>query len=142
MQIRQGGKDLPELQSALGRLATFIDELTPAVVDVWAAAAPHANVNNHGSILIEHLARLAREFPTEVSSIFRAALVGFLPDYRKEDVIRCVTGLAEANQVEEAESICNVYAEHGSILLKDTYEALRAEQRARKDSAGDSLEAI
>ncbi len=86
-------------------------------------------------MLVENLARLANQYPKEVAAIFRAAISGFLPDYRKEDVIGCVNRLAEAGEVEEAEGICNVYAERGSTLLKDTYEALRARQRSFSDTA-------
>ena len=85
-------------------------------------------------MLVQNLARLASQYPKEVAAIFRAAMSGFLPDYRKEDVIGCVNRLAEAGEVEEAEWICNAYAERGSTLLKETYEALRARQRSLIDT--------
>ena len=85
-------------------------------------------------MLIENLARLANQYPKEVAAIFRAAMSGFLPDYRQEDVIGCINRLAEAGEVEEAEGICNAYADQGSTLLKDTYEALRARQRAQSSN--------
>jgi hypothetical protein len=80
-------------------------------------------------MLVQNLARLASQSPKEVATIFRAAISGFLPDYRKEDVIACVIHLAEAGAVEEAEGICNAYADQGSTLLKETYESIRAMQR-------------
>lgn len=129
--IRESGQAWPELHSALSLLAVFIDDLTPSLVQIWEEAAPHAQFRHHGYILIEHLARLAGKYPTEIAIIFRATISGFLPDYRQEDVVRCVSQLAESGQVEEAEWICNTYAERGSTLLKDTYETLRASQRAR-----------
>ena len=130
-QIRASRVEVPELQSALSQLAVFVNELTPPVANAFAEAAPHAQVRHHGYILVENLARLAGQYPKQVAIIFRAAMFGFLPDYKKEDVIRCVTRLAEAGEVEEAEWICNAYAERGSTLLKETYEALRAQQRSQ-----------
>lgn len=119
-----------ELQSALNLLAVFIHELTPTTVQMWADAAPYAQVRHNGHILIEQLARLAGRFPKEVTTVFRSALSGFLPDYQEEDVIQCVTQIAEAGLVEEAEGLCNEYAARGSGLLKSTYEKLRDAQRA------------
>ena len=130
-QVRANRANVPELQSALSQLAVFVHHLTPAVVVVMVEAAPHAQVRHHGYMLIGNLARLANQYPIDVAAIFRAAMSGFLPDYRKEDVIECVQKLAEAGAVDEAESICNAYAEHGSNLLKETYELLRARQRSR-----------
>ena len=129
-QVRVNRAGAPELQSALGQLAVFVHELTPDAVEALVDAAPHAQVRHHGDILVQNLARLASQYPKEVAKIFRAAMSGFLPDYRKEDVIECVTRLADAGEVEEAEWICNAYAERGSTLLKETYEALRDKQRA------------
>lgn len=129
-QVRANRAEMPELQSALSQLAVFIHELTPDTVAALIDAAPHAQVRHHGYLLVQNLARLASQYPKEVATIFRAAMSGFLPDYRKEDVLRCVDRLAEAGEVEEAKWLCNAYAERGSTLLKETYEALRAKQRA------------
>lgn len=128
-QVRANSVDVPELQSALSRLAVFIHNLTPDVLDALVDAAPHAQVGHHGYMLIENLARLATQYPKEVAAIFRVAISGFLPDYRKEDVIKCVNRLAEAGEVEEAEWICNAYAQRESTMLKETYELLRTSQR-------------
>jgi hypothetical protein len=129
-QVRAHRADVPELQSALSQLAVFIHDLTPDAVEALVDAAPHAQVKHHGYMLVQNLARLASQYPKEVAAIFRAAMSGFLPDYRKEDVIECVNRLAEAGEPEEAEWICNSYADRGSTLLKVTYEALRASQRS------------
>jgi len=129
--IRKSETTQPELQSALNLLAAFIDEVTPDVKQMWMEAAPHAQVGYHGYILVEHLARLAGSYPEAVAAVYRAALSGFVPDYQPENVIRCVTQLAEAGQLEDAEWLCNEYAAKGSTLLKNTYEALRASQRSR-----------
>jgi hypothetical protein len=133
-QIRANRANMPELQSALSQLAVFIQELGPATVDALVDAAPHAQVRHHGYILVQNLARLASQYPKEVATIFRTAMSGFLPEYRKEDVIECVNGLAEAGEVDEAEWICNAYAEQGSTLLKETYEALRTKQRTSRNN--------
>ena len=130
-QVRANRANVPELQSALSQLAVFVHDLTPAVVVAMVEAAPHAQVRHHGYMLIGNLARLANQYPIDVAAIFRAAMSGFLPDYRKEDVIECVQKLADAGAVEDAEWICNAYAERGSNLLKETYELLRARQRSR-----------
>lgn len=129
-QVRANQANVPELQSALSQLAVYVHELTPAAVAALVEAAPHAQVRHHGYMLIKNLARLASQYPKDVATIFRAAMSGFLPDYRKEDVIECVEKLAEAGAVEDAEWICNAYAEHGSNLLKETYELLRVRQRS------------
>lgn len=129
-QIQTSASDAPALQSALSQLAVFVNELTPATIKALKDAAPHAQISHHGYMLVQNLSRLASRYPREVAAIFRAAICGFLPEYRKEDVIECVNQLAEAGEIEEAESICNAYAERGSGLLKETYEALRARQRA------------
>ena len=126
----QASKEVdPELQSALNLLVVFVQELSPSIVDALVQAAPHAQIRHHGYILIKNLARLVSEYPEEVAIIFRAAMSGFLPNYQKEDVIGCVTGLWEAGEIDEAEWICNEYAEGGSTLLKETYNKLRAQQR-------------
>ena len=132
-QVRTSRAEVPELQSALSQLAVFVHELTPTAVEALVDAAPHAQVRHHGYMLVENLARLASQYPKEVAAIFRAAMSGFLPDYRKEDVIGCVNRLANAGEAEEVERICNAYAERGSTLLKETYEALRAKQRSPSD---------
>ena len=129
-QVRASRAEVPELQSALSQLAVFVHDLTTEAVEALVDAAPHAQVRHHGHMLVQNLARLASQYPREVATIFRAAMSGFMPDYRKEDVIGCVKRLAEAGEVEQAEWICNAYAERGSTLLKETYEALRARQRA------------
>jgi hypothetical protein len=129
-KVRAVRANLPELQSALSQLAVFIHELTPVAVETLVEAAPHAQIKHHGCLLIQNLARLASRYPKEVATIFRAAISGFLPDYCKEDVIECVNRLAAVGEAEEAEWLCNAYAERGSTLLKETYEALRARQRS------------
>lgn len=125
-RIRVSGAGLPRLQSALSQLAVFVHDLSPAIVEALIEAAPHAQIRHHGYMLVENLSRLAERYPAEVAAVFRAAMTRFLPDYRKEDVIACINKLAQAGKVEEAEWICNAYAEQGSSLLKETYEALRA----------------
>lgn len=132
--IRVSRVSVPVLQSALSKLAVFIQEFSPATVEALVEAAPYAQHRHHGYMLVENLTRLAPQHPKEVATIFRAAVSGFLPDYRKEDVIACVNRLAEAGEIDEAEWICNAYAERGSMLLKDTYEALRAKQRAPSEN--------
>ncbi|MBK7659449.1 MAG: hypothetical protein IPJ28_09975 [Betaproteobacteria bacterium] len=82
-QVRVSGAKLPELQSAPSQLAVFIHELTPVAVNALIDAAPHAQVGHHGYLLVQNLARLASQYPKEVAAIFRAAMSGFLPDYRK-----------------------------------------------------------
>jgi hypothetical protein len=134
-RIRATGVALPELQSALSQLAVFVYELTPATVGALVDAAPHAQVQHHGYMLVENLVRLAGQYPKEVAVVFRAAMSGFLPDFRAEDVTGCVIRLAEAGEVEEAEWICNAYAERGSTLLKATYQAVRAMQRSALEAA-------
>ncbi len=138
-QIRAYRVVVPELQSALSQLAVFIDDFTPDAFEALVDAAPHAQVRHHGYMLVQNLARLASQYPKEVAAIFRAAMSGFLPDYRKEDVIGCVTRLAEAGEVEEAEWICNAYTEQGSTLLKETYHVLREGQRTRRNSGNSAV---
>ncbi len=128
-QIQVNKEVVPELQSALNLLIVFVQELSPPIVGALVQAAPHAQIRHHGYILIKNLARLVSRYPKEVAKIFRAAMSGFLPNYRKEDVIGCITGLWEAGEVDEAERICNEYAERGSTLLNETYNKLRSQQR-------------
>jgi len=136
-QVRANCADVPELQSALSQLAVFIHDLTPDVVAALVDAAPHAQDRHHGYMLVQNLARLASQYPKQVATIFRAAMSGFLPDYRKEDVIACVKRLAEAGEIKEAEWICNAYADQGSILLKETYQELRPRHLSRGN--GDQI---
>lgn len=133
-QARENRVDLPELQSALSQLAVFLYELTPGIVEALVEAAPHAQVRHHGHVLVESFTRLASQYPKEVAAIFRAAMSGFLPDYPKESVIGCVDKLANAGEFEEAEWICNAYADRGSNLLKDTYEGIRTRRRALNEA--------
>jgi hypothetical protein len=129
----------PGLLSDLSQLAVFIEDLTSPLVEMWASAAPHARVKHHGGVLVENLARLVCKYPKEVAVVFRSTVSSFLPDYRKEDVLQCVTGLAQAGEVDEAEWLCNAYAEGGSTMLKETYDALRAGQRTESQSGFDQI---
>lgn len=124
---------LPEMQSSLSQLAVFIPNLNPIYVSLLLEAAPHAHAQHHGPILLDNLLRLARDYPKEVAEIYRAAISGVLLEYPKEDVIELVRRIAEAGEVDEAEWICNAYAQKGSTLLKSYYETLRARQREIKD---------
>jgi hypothetical protein len=130
-QIRHSGETFPELQSALSQLIAFVHELNQAIVDVLVEAAPHSQVSHHGYLLIEHLARLAPQYPKQVATIYKAALTGFLPDFDEKDVVLCINRLADSGEIDEAEWICNAYANRGSTLLKETYEELRTKQRTK-----------
>lgn len=66
-------------------------------------AAPHAEVRHHGYNLIEELARLAPTAPEAVARVFLAALDGFVPEFKREDVIECVERLAASGCIDEAE---------------------------------------
>lgn len=120
------GGEYPELQSDLSQLAAFITHLDEEMTKVWKSAAKHANVKFHGHVLLENLARLAGQYPVQVFDVFGAALTGFLPDFDEKDVLQCVMSIADAGHIEEAEQICNEYADRGSSLLKATYEKIRA----------------
>lgn len=128
-RIRGDGGDFSELRSSLSLLAVFLNDLNSPMVEVWESAAPYAQRHHHGYVLLEEMARLVDQYPKEVARVFQAALTSFLPDYRREDVVRCVNGLAENGHVEEAERICNLYTERHSDLLKETYQAIRAQQK-------------
>lgn len=130
-RIAQCGQAIPELQAALSQLSVFIDDLTGPVVDIWATAAPHAHLKHHGPTLIRRLAELATKYPKEVATVFRSAISTFLPEYQAGDVIQCVKRLAEAGEIDDAEWICNAYAAGGSMLLKETYEEIRVQQRGK-----------
>jgi len=127
----EGEKENREIKSALNLLAPFVQELNPAMVEVWSNVAPYAQVRHHGYVLVENLERLAGKYPVGVAKVFRSALSGFLPDYEKEDIVRCVTQIAEAGEFDEAEAICLEYADRGSTLLNETYLVLREMRRAR-----------
>lgn len=129
-RIRKDGSDFSELRSSLSVLAVFLNDLNSPMVEVWESAAPYAQRHHHEYVLLEEMARLVSQYPKEVARVFQAALKSFLPDYRREDVVRCVAGLAEAGQFDEAEAICNLYAERHSDLLKETYQAIRSQQKA------------
>jgi hypothetical protein len=131
--IRQKGKTNIELQSALGLLPPYINEITPQIEQIWSEAAPYAAAHYHGDVLVEELARLAEVSPGPVVRILRAALRNFLPDYPMEKIVDLILTLARVGYMEDAEWICNEYASRGSSLLKDTYENLRMSQRTRKD---------
>ncbi|WP_271010127.1 hypothetical protein [Paucibacter sp. B51] len=129
-RIRRDGGDFSKLRSSLSLLAVFLNDLNSPMVEVWESAAPYTQRHHHGYVLLGEMARLVGQYPTEVARVFRAALTSFLPDYRREDVIRCVTGLAKTGHFDEAERICNLYSERHSDLLKETYQAIRSQQRA------------
>ncbi|MBC3830959.1 hypothetical protein H8K33_05530 [Undibacterium amnicola] len=137
-QMRESNTHSPELQSALTQLVAFVQEFDSELLTALVEVAPNAQVEHHGYILIEHLARLASSYPSEVAKVFKAALLGFLPDFDRADIINCVMCLADAGAVDDAEFICNAYAHQGSILLKETYENIRAKQRATATGVGNS----
>lgn len=123
--MRAKGMAVPELYSALNHLAPFIATLDEPTTVMWAETAKYAQVNYHGHILVENMARLAPQFPMQVFEVFRATLSEFLPDFDAEEVVRCVNAIADAGHQEQAEWLCNAYADRGSTLLKATYDALR-----------------
>lgn len=125
------GREHPEIKAALNLLAPFIQELNPKLVDVWSAVAPYAQVRHHGNVLVENLERLANTHPLGVAKVFKSALNGFLPDYEKDDIVRCVTRIAEAGEFDEAEAICLAYADGQSTLLNETYQVLREMRRVQ-----------
>jgi hypothetical protein len=129
-RIRGDGGDFSEIRSSLSLLAVFLNDLNSPMIEVWESAAPYAQRHHHGYVLLEEMARLVGQYPKEVARVFQAALTSFLPDYRREDVVRCVTGLAKTGHFDEAERICNQYSERHSDLLKETYQAIRAQQKA------------
>jgi hypothetical protein len=129
--MREAGNDLPEVQSALNQLAPFLEELDEETTRLWAEAAKHANVKYHGNVLVENMARLAPRFPLQVFAVFQSALSEFLPDFDEEDVVKCVLGIAEAGHSDEAEWLCNEYANRGSSLLKKAYDSIRGRDDAR-----------
>lgn len=138
-QMRLNNTRSPELKSALSQLVAFVQELNQELVDALVEVAPNAQVEHHGYLLIEHLARLASRYPTEVATVYKAALDGFLPDFDREEIIDCVIRLAEAGAVDDAEFICNVYAHQGSTLLKETYETIKAKQRTKTGGESDDI---
>ena len=125
---RATGAELPEVQSALNQLAPFIEQLDEPTTRMWSEAAKFAQVRYHGNVLLENLARLAPGYPRPVFQVFQSALINFLPDFEEEDAIQCVMRIAESGHREEAEWLCNEYANRGSGLLKHTYETLRGRQ--------------
>jgi len=126
--IRKSGAELPEVQSELNQLAPFIEQLDEVTTRMWSEAARHAHVKFHGNVLVENMARLAPKYPCEVFRVYQSALLGFLPDFEESKVIRCVVSIADAGYRDEAEWLCNEYANRGSSLLKLTYETLRGRQ--------------
>jgi hypothetical protein len=128
-RIRLTGENVPTLQSELSKLASFVQQITPEVSKAFLEAAPHAQVRHHGHYLLGNLSRLVGAYPREVSAIFRAALTGFLPEYRTEDLVKCISGLYESGEVDNAEWICNTYADRGSQLLSEVYKQWREKLR-------------
>jgi hypothetical protein len=128
-RIRADSGDFSDLRSSLSLLAVFLNDLNSPMVEVWESAAPYAQRSHHGYVLLEQMARLVGQYPKEVARVFQAALTSFLPDHPREYVLRCVAGLNESGHVEEAERICNLYTEWNSDLLKETYQAIRAQQK-------------
>ena len=126
--VRASGVELPEVQSALNQLAPFIEQLDEQTTRMWSEAARYAQVKYHGSVLLENMARLAPKYPREIFQVFQSALLGFLPDFEEQDVIRCVRSIADAGHHDEAEWLCNEYANRGSSLLKRTYDTLRGRE--------------
>ncbi len=122
---RESGEEHPEVQSSLNYLAPFVGELEPETVQIWAEAAPYANVNYNGHVLLEYLAPRAKSSPKEVVTIFDAALTRFLPDFTVEDLNLLVGSLAEAGLRDQAEAYCDHYASKGSQVLRPLYESLR-----------------
>ena len=115
----------PKLQSALNFLAAFVEEVDASLEKAWTEAAPYAQTSHHGYILVEHLARIVQNSPEQAYRVFRAALMGFFPDFRREDIVLFVERLAQAGFLEQAEAICVEYAKHSPELLRETYRKLR-----------------
>jgi hypothetical protein len=115
-----------KLLSALTQLSVFIDKLEGEVEALMIEAAPHAQVDYHGYVLMKELRRLAPIYPDAVARVFLSALEGFVPDFDPDDVVGCVEELAKVGRVDAAERICNEYVERGSSLLNETYERIRA----------------
>ncbi|MFC7298084.1 hypothetical protein [Herminiimonas aquatilis] len=128
--IRNGVSEREALQSSLNRLAVYITKITPEIEANWTEAARHAQVGYQGNLLLEELSRLSKQYPKEVTHVLLKALEKFVPDFDHKDLIDLVESVAEAGLFDEAESICNEYANRGAPhLLKDTYQAIRERRK-------------
>lgn len=127
--IRDRGRANPELQSDLIYLAPFVAKLEPPIVQVWSEAAPFADVNHHGYILLEYLAVHVKESPDGVAHIFDEALKGFRPVFQEEDLVAIVKGLAAAGRMDKAQAYCHQYGQLNPPMLRTLYEELRAADR-------------
>ncbi|MBT3068842.1 hypothetical protein [Rhodoferax sp. U11-2br] len=127
--IRDRGNAYPKLQSDLSYLAPFVAKLEQPIVQVWSEAAPFADVNHHGHILLEYLAAHVKESPDEVAQIFDEALKGFRPVFQEEDLVAIVKGLAAAGRMDKAQAYCHQYGQLTPPMLKTLYEELRAAER-------------
>jgi hypothetical protein len=116
----------PKIQSSLTLLAAYIETIDEQTEQVWVKAAPYAQTAHNGHILVSNLFRLSNAYPTSVAKVFKSALTRFFPEYKSEDVIGCVEQLAKHGLSNDAQDICIEYAKSGSLLLKETYEKLRA----------------
>jgi hypothetical protein len=124
--IRDSGVEHRSLSSQLNLLSVFVTKLDdPNVVAAWSDSAQYAEIGHHGNVTVASLARLVRSFPSQVAGILIQVVGREPPMYKVDDLRYCVLELYEAGLQEEAELVCNRYAEMGSNALHATYDEIR-----------------
>ncbi|MEC4890744.1 MAG: hypothetical protein RI101_11860 [Nitrospira sp.] len=78
------------LLSSLSRLSCYLQGLGSRETEWLLAVAPHVKVNYNYDFFLEELDRLVDTNPTEVSTVMKAFLDSYLPDYDFEDRLKSI----------------------------------------------------
>ncbi len=80
-RVRDDSLDSKSLLSSLGRLAIYLEEVTPDDLHRLLLIAPHHRLGHNSDWLIEGLEKLSSTSPKEVSEILNLVLEGYQPAF-------------------------------------------------------------
>jgi hypothetical protein len=119
-------QEQPEYQRLIAGLYLWLGVVDKIDGDIqeWAAlTARYIRAQYHDTGLVEELAKHVDKTPAEVGDIYIEMLdARAYPDYDEEHIKQIVRSLYERNCKQQANTICNMYAEVGYHFLRELYE--------------------
>ncbi len=116
--------DDKKILSELCKLTVFLPEIDSENFEWLKISAPFVDFSYHSSLFIEYLNNLKDkgESVNFIGKIYLEMLKHTTPYFRQEDIQSIVEYLYQNGKKEEADEICNIYAERGYEFLIPLYE--------------------
>lgn len=125
-RIKGREEENAELLSKLTFFAAFIVQIDVETEQWLLQAAPWAEVDYNATFLIEALDDIVDRAPGSAAKVYKAMLNRSTPTFDPKHIRSTITKLYSAGLTNDADEICNAYAEKGALeLVRDIYEAHR-----------------